>query len=234
MRPLVLRKMPQQSHNENQLLCPECRTYCKNTDKLVKNYSVNRQIESRKQQLDNFEPQNEQERILQKQIHSLKSQLMLQQLQIQNLQNVNKLTNQYFTNKANTLQTEFEEYCEKWPKHMLNDFEDVFTQELSSYTGHSGKTITFKYRNEKAKMRDRLLNIRKLTPDLVNHLLNNSKVESWPEFIRKKNKKQIKKLKFVEGILPCHLNRDVLEDCDQGCIGFIIFFKLADWKGTHK
>jgi hypothetical protein len=117
--------------NDNQLLCPECRTYCKNTEKLVKNYSINRQIENRRQSLEKFTPQTEQDHILQKQVQTLKSQLMLQQLQIQNLQQVNvkdhflsyfacriynhnfvkyfqKLTNQYFTNKANTLQIEFE------------------------------------------------------------------------------------------------------------------------------
>ena len=75
--------------NDNQLLCPECRTYCKNTEKLVKNYSINRQIENRRQSLEKFTPQTEQDHILQKQVQTLKSQLMLQQLQIQNLQQVN-------------------------------------------------------------------------------------------------------------------------------------------------
>jgi len=74
---------------DNQLLCPECRTYCKNTEKLVKNYSINRQIENRRQSLEKFTPQTEQDHILQKQVQTLKSQLMLQQLQIQNLQQVN-------------------------------------------------------------------------------------------------------------------------------------------------
>lgn len=75
--------------NDDQLLCPECRTICRNTNKLIKNYSVNRQIENRKQKLETFTPQNDGERVLQKQIHTLKSQVMLQQLQIQNLQSVN-------------------------------------------------------------------------------------------------------------------------------------------------
>lgn len=75
--------------NENQLLCPECRTYCKDAEKLIKNYSVNRLIENRKKVLDTFTPQTEQENILHKQIQTLKTQLMLQQLQIQNLQQVN-------------------------------------------------------------------------------------------------------------------------------------------------
>lgn len=220
--------------NEKQLLCPECRTYCKNTDKLIKNFSINRQIENRRQSLEKFKPKTEEDHILQKQVHSLKQQLMLQQLQIQNLQQVNKLTNQYFTNKANTLQAEFENYCEKWPKHMINDYEDIFTQEIHAYVGRSGKAITWRQGNEANKIKDRLLNIRKLSPDLVSLLINNSKSENWPEFIKKKNKEQIKKLKFVEGILPCHLNREYLEDVDQSCIGYIVFFKYADWKGTHK
>ena len=75
--------------NENQLLCPECRAYCRNTDKLVKNYSINRQIEMRRQNIERFQPQTEQDHILHKQVQTLKSQLMLQQLQIQNLQQVN-------------------------------------------------------------------------------------------------------------------------------------------------
>ena len=84
--------------NENQLLCPECRVYCRDTTKLIKNFSVNRQIEKRKQLLPTqmlFQevlPQSDQQQqqiMLQKQVHQLKQQLMLQQLQIQNLQQVN-------------------------------------------------------------------------------------------------------------------------------------------------
>jgi hypothetical protein len=78
--------------NENQLLCPECRTHCKDTSKLLKNFSVNRQIEKRKRLLLETPdgPIDQQQQILlYKQINQLKQQLMLQQLQIQNLQQVN-------------------------------------------------------------------------------------------------------------------------------------------------
>lgn len=78
---------------------------------------------------------------------------------------------------------------------MLNDFDDVFTNELIAYTSKSGKLTTFRPEKENRKMEERLINIRKLSPDLVKLLINNSKFENWPEFIRKKNKKLIKKLK---------------------------------------
>jgi hypothetical protein len=78
---------------------------------------------------------------------------------------------------------------------MLNDFIDIFTQEVTTYQGRSGKTVTFKHQNERKKFEDRLLNIRKLSNDLVEVLINNSKYETWPDFIRKKNKDVIKQLK---------------------------------------
>ncbi len=78
---------------------------------------------------------------------------------------------------------------------MLNDYDEIFTQEVVTYTGRSGKTITFKHSNEANKIKDRLLTVRKLSQELVEVLINNSKVENWPEFIKKKNKEQIKKLK---------------------------------------
>ena len=86
-------------------------------------------------------------------------------------------------------------YCEKWPRHMINDYDDIFTQEVATYTGRSGKTITFKHSTEARKMKERLLTVRKLSQDLVDVLINNSKSENWPEFIKKKNKEEIKKLK---------------------------------------
>jgi len=80
---------------------------------------------------------------------------------------------------------------------MINDYDDIFTMEVATYTGRSGKTITFKQSNEVRKMKERLLTVRKLSQDLVDVLINNSKSENWPEFIKKKNKEQIKKLKCM-------------------------------------
>ena len=80
---------------------------------------------------------------------------------------------------------------------MINDFEDIHVQDSPASRTSTSHVAAFKQSSESKKLESRLLNVRKLSAELVSVLLGNAKYDNWPQFIKEKNKEKIRKLKCI-------------------------------------